>query len=127
VQYSTVQMFRPLVVRCFLVGQVRDVLGNGQVFKKRLVDGEGEFPVDCPLEDCVVRVHYRGSLPEEGGACLLTREGERGAPVEVGTGEGLVSSKWGPCVCRGSFEPQCRMLKAVPSLPCASDPRLFSC
>lgn len=73
------------------VCQVRDVLGNGQVFKKRLIDGQGEFPVDCPLEDCVVRVHYKGSLPDEGGRVFVdTRKENGGAPVEAGTGEGLV-------------------------------------
>lgn len=88
--------------------QVRDVLGNGQVFKKRLVDGEGEFPVDCPLEDCVVRVHYKGSLPEEGGRVFVdTRKENAGTPVEVGTGEGLVSPGCGsalrPCSCLPQF------------------------
>lgn len=32
--------------------------GNGEVTKRRVREGVGEFPVDCPLEDCAVRVHY---------------------------------------------------------------------
>jgi len=39
--------------------------GDGQVVKRIKSKGEGEFPIDCPLEDSHVRVHYRwvcGSL-----------------------------------------------------------------
>ena len=32
--------------------------GNGEVTKRRVREGVGEFPVDCPLEDCAVRVHF---------------------------------------------------------------------
>eukprot|EP00879_Flechtneria_rotunda_P002973 GHRR01003190.1.p1 GENE.GHRR01003190.1~~GHRR01003190.1.p1 ORF type:complete len:634 (+),score=228.22 GHRR01003190.1:2740-4641(+) len=39
--------------------QVRDMTGDGQVTKKRLLEGQGEFPVDCPLHDTTVRLHYR--------------------------------------------------------------------
>jgi len=39
--------------------QVRDVTGDGRVMKKRLREGTGEFPVDCPLHDTTVRLHYR--------------------------------------------------------------------
>lgn len=42
-----------------LVGQVRDMTGDGKVMKRRLKDGRGEFPVDCPIEDSTVRVQYR--------------------------------------------------------------------
>jgi hypothetical protein len=38
---------------------VRDVTGDGGVLKRRLQEGEGEFPVDCPLHDTTVRLHYR--------------------------------------------------------------------
>ena len=38
--------------------QVRDMTGRGEVTKRRVVEGVGEFPVDCPLEDCAVRVHF---------------------------------------------------------------------
>jgi hypothetical protein len=39
--------------------QVRDVTGDSAVLKRRLQEGEGEFPVDCPLHDTSVRLHYR--------------------------------------------------------------------
>ena len=42
--------------------QVRDLTGTGEVTKRRIKEGVGEFPVDCPLEDCAVRVHYSARL-----------------------------------------------------------------
>jgi hypothetical protein len=33
--------------------------GDGGVLKRRLRAGVGEFPVDCPLTDTTVRLHYR--------------------------------------------------------------------
>ncbi len=36
--------------------------GTGEVTKRRVIEGRGEFPVDCPLEDCAVRVHYKATL-----------------------------------------------------------------
>ena len=42
--------------------QVRDLTGSGEVRKRRIKEGVGEFPVDCPLEDCAVRVHYTARL-----------------------------------------------------------------
>lgn len=33
--------------------------GDGQVMKRIVRKGEGEFPVDCPLEDSRVRMHCR--------------------------------------------------------------------
>ncbi|KAF6261061.1 hypothetical protein COO60DRAFT_1637104 [Scenedesmus sp. NREL 46B-D3] len=39
--------------------QVRDMTGDGSVTKKRLQEGHGNFPVDCPLQDTTVRLHYR--------------------------------------------------------------------
>ena len=44
--------------------------------KRRIKEGVGEFPVDCPLEDCAVRVHY--------SACLA-------GSSEVGTASGCMS------------------------------------
>ena len=49
----------------------------------------GEFPVDCPLQDCVVHFHVRGSLPEKDGQVFMDSRKD-GAPVTVGTGEGMV-------------------------------------
>ncbi len=56
--------------------QVRDLTGTGEVTKRRIKEGVGEFPVDCPLEDCAVRVHY--------SACLA-------GSSEVGTASGCMS------------------------------------
>lgn len=39
--------------------QVRDMTSDGGVVKRTVRPGRGEFPVDCPLEDSLVRVHYR--------------------------------------------------------------------
>lgn len=39
--------------------QIRDMTGTGEVLKRRLREGRGEFPIDCPLEDNAVRVHYK--------------------------------------------------------------------
>ncbi|GAX74288.1 hypothetical protein CEUSTIGMA_g1737.t1 [Chlamydomonas eustigma] len=39
--------------------QVRDMIGDGSIIKRRLILGSGEFPIDCPVEDTTVRVHYR--------------------------------------------------------------------
>jgi tetratricopeptide (TPR) repeat protein len=36
--------------------QVRDLYGDGSLLKRRLAEGEGTFPVDCPIMDCTVRV-----------------------------------------------------------------------
>jgi hypothetical protein len=43
--------------------------GDGGVLKRRLRPGRGEFPVDCPLHDTTVRIHYRARpLPPSGSA-----------------------------------------------------------
>ncbi len=39
--------------------QVRDLTGDGHVMKRRVRDGTGEFPIDCPIEDSRVWVHYK--------------------------------------------------------------------
>lgn len=49
--------------------QVRDMTGTGEVTKRRVKEGTGEFPVDCPLEDCAVRVHYKAALVDGGQVC----------------------------------------------------------
>lgn len=43
--------------RCCM--QVRDMTGTGEITKRRLKEGDGEFPIDCPLNDTTIRVHYR--------------------------------------------------------------------
>jgi hypothetical protein len=51
----------------------------------------GEFPVDCPLQDSVMRVHYKASLPDEGGRVFLDTKENGGEPIEFASGEGVVS------------------------------------
>jgi hypothetical protein len=41
-----------------LLAQVRDLLGDGTTFKRRVKEGEGEFPADCPMHDCDIKCHY---------------------------------------------------------------------
>ncbi|KAF3613470.1 Peptidyl-prolyl cis-trans isomerase PASTICCINO1 [Capsicum annuum] len=71
--------------------QVRDVLGDGRLIKRRIRDGRGEFPMDCPLQDSLLRVHYKGSLlNEEKTVFYDTRIDNNGQPLEFSSGEGLV-------------------------------------
>ncbi|KAL2610005.1 hypothetical protein R1flu_028578 [Riccia fluitans] len=69
--------------------QVRDVLGNGEVIKRRVKDGIGEFPVDCPIQDSTLRIHWRGKLPKEGGRIFHDTRSD-GQPYEFRSGEGMV-------------------------------------
>ena len=52
--------------------QVRDLTGTGEITKRRIKEGVGEFPVDCPLEDCAVRVHYSARLAGTDQVILAT-------------------------------------------------------
>ncbi|CAN4114755.1 unnamed protein product [Withania somnifera] len=71
--------------------QVRDVLGDGRLIKRRIRDGRGEFPMDCPLQDSLLRVHYKGLLlNEEKRVFYDTRIDNNGQPLEFSSGEGLV-------------------------------------
>ena len=89
------------LVRLF---QVRDVLGDGALLKTRLRDGTGQFPVDCPIEDCRVRLHYSARLPGSSGpAAFDTAErsdggGERPPPLEVTLGTGALPQALEWCV-----------------------------
>ena len=42
-------------VRLLGMTHVRDVFGDGAVVKRRLEEGVGDFPGDCPVRDCAVR------------------------------------------------------------------------
>ena len=33
--------------------------GNGAVMKRRIKEGTGQFPMDCPMEDSHLQIHYR--------------------------------------------------------------------
>ena len=45
-------------VRLVSIVHVRDVFGDGVVFKRRVLDGAGEFPGDCPVRDCAVSMRF---------------------------------------------------------------------
>lgn len=51
----------------------------------------GEFPMDCPLHDSLLRVHYKGMLLNEEKVFIDTRVDNDGQPLEFCSGEGLVS------------------------------------
>ncbi|KAK8944971.1 Peptidyl-prolyl cis-trans isomerase PASTICCINO1 [Platanthera zijinensis] len=71
--------------------QVRDMLGDGRLIKRRIRDGKGEFPMDCPLQDSLLRVFYKGMiLNEEKTVFYNTRVDNNGEPLEFCSGEGLV-------------------------------------
>ncbi|KNA22518.1 hypothetical protein SOVF_033510 [Spinacia oleracea] len=71
--------------------QVRDVLGDGRLIKRRIRDGEGEFPMDCPLQDSQLCVHYKGmTLDDKKTVFCDTRIDNDGQPLEFCSGEGLV-------------------------------------
>ncbi|KAH9736247.1 peptidylprolyl isomerase [Citrus sinensis] len=79
--------------------QVRDMLGDGRLIKRRIRDGKGEFPMDCPLHDSLLRVHYKGMLlNEEKKVFYDTRVDNDGQPLEFSSGEGLVPEGFEMCV-----------------------------
>ena len=55
--------------------QVRDMTGTGEVTKRRVREGRGEFPVDCPLDDCAVRVHFRVRRPDTSQVQIARQHG----------------------------------------------------
>ncbi|KAL6987695.1 G1/S-specific cyclin pas1 [Sarracenia purpurea var. burkii] len=79
--------------------QVRDMLGDGRLIKRRIHDGTGEFPMDCPLHDSLLRVHYKGMLlNEEKTVFYDTKIDNDGQPLEFSSGEGLVPEGLEMCV-----------------------------
>ena len=67
--------------------QVRDLTGDGAVTKRRVKEGVGEFPADCPLQDTTVRI--RAAATNEGDPTLFWTVG--GGP-DVDDEEGEDSS-----------------------------------
>ncbi|KAK4748235.1 hypothetical protein SAY87_014821 [Trapa incisa] len=79
--------------------QVRDMLGDGRLIKRRIRDGKGEFPMDCPLHDSRLQVHYKGMLLNEQNKVFYdTRIDNDGQPLEFSSGEGLVPEGFEMCV-----------------------------
>ncbi|GFY82263.1 FKBP-type peptidyl-prolyl cis-trans isomerase family protein [Actinidia rufa] len=100
--------------------QVRDMLGDGRLIKRRIRDGRVvlknctigfnsishqhflsgcEFPMDCPLHDSLLRVHYKGMLlNEEKTTFYDTKVDNDGQPLEFSSGEGLVPEGLEMCV-----------------------------
>ncbi|KAL6278020.1 hypothetical protein ACE6H2_021621 [Prunus campanulata] len=107
-QYLTTSPFLPAVegleevhfeVELVHFIQVRDMLGDGRLIKRRIRDGKGEFPMDCPLQDSLLRVHYKGMLlNEEKTVFFDTRVDNHGQPLEFCSGEGLVPEGFEMCV-----------------------------
>ncbi|KAJ6778238.1 PEPTIDYL-PROLYL CIS-TRANS ISOMERASE [Salix koriyanagi] len=59
----------------------------------------GEFPMDCPLQDSLLHVHYKGMLlNEEKTVFIDTRIDNDGQPLEFSSGEGLVPEGFEMCV-----------------------------
>lgn len=80
--------------------QVRDMLGDGRLIKRRVRDGKGDFPMDCPLHDSVLRIHYKGMLMNKEKTVFYdTKIDNDGDPLEFSSGEGLVPEGLEMC-CR---------------------------
>ncbi|CAN6930004.1 unnamed protein product [Brassica oleracea var. botrytis] len=78
--------------------QVRDMLGDGRLIKRRIRDGRGEFPMDCPLQDSRLSVRYRGMLLNEDKTVFYDSRIENGdEPLEFSSGEGLVPEGFEMC------------------------------
>lgn len=75
--------------------QVRDLRGDGSMRKRRLREGKGTFPMDCPLEDSRVRLHYR-VLSVQGDVCYCDTR-QQGEPVEFDTGTGAAPEAVDTC------------------------------
>ncbi|KAL3145165.1 hypothetical protein ABBQ38_001764 [Trebouxia sp. C0009 RCD-2024] len=73
------------------LAQVRDLTGKGEVIKRRIREGTGQFPMDCPIQDSKVRIHYRGYLADTGQEFINTRDpDEDREPYEFDTGMGVL-------------------------------------
>lgn len=66
--------------------QVRDLTGDGAVTKRRVREGVGEFPADCPLQDTTVRI--RAAATNEGDATPFWTVGG-GPDVDEGDGSAI--------------------------------------
>ncbi|KAK4581994.1 hypothetical protein RGQ29_025234 [Quercus rubra] len=96
-QYLTQSPLIPVELVHFI--QVRDMLGDGRLIKRRIHDRKGEFPMDCPLHDSLLHVRYNGMLlNEERRVFYDTRVDNNDQPLEFSSGEGLVPEGFEMCV-----------------------------
>ncbi|KFM28310.1 Peptidyl-prolyl cis-trans isomerase PASTICCINO1 [Auxenochlorella protothecoides] len=72
--------------------QVRDLTGSGELVKTIMQQGEGVFPVDCPVEDSLIQAHWRVRRQGTGEAWVFdTRSaGDAQRPIEFDTGMATV-------------------------------------
>ncbi|KAL6766237.1 FKB99 [Auxenochlorella protothecoides x Auxenochlorella symbiontica] len=72
--------------------QVRDLTGSGELVKTIMQQGEGVFPVDCPVEDSLIQAHWRVRRQGAGEAWVFdTRSaGDAQRPIEFDTGMATV-------------------------------------
>ncbi|KAL0030965.1 hypothetical protein WJX79_005290 [Trebouxia sp. C0005] len=71
--------------------QVRDMTGNGEVVKRRIKEGTGQFPMDCPMADSRLQIHYRGYVVNTGQEFVNTRGADSNAqPLEFDSGMGIL-------------------------------------
>lgn len=81
--------YAEVVLHLLDFSQVRDMTSDGGVVKRTVRPGRGEFPVDCPLEDSLVRVHYRvRAVGEEQWLADSRGTDGQAAPVQLATGMG---------------------------------------
>ncbi|KAA6416871.1 MAG: peptidyl-prolyl isomerase PASTICCINO1 [Trebouxia sp. A1-2] len=73
------------------VMEVRDMTGNGEVVKRRIKEGTGQFPMDCPMADSRLQIHYRGYVINTGQEFVNTRGADSNAqPLEFDSGMGIL-------------------------------------
>ncbi|KAI3921976.1 hypothetical protein MKX01_005665 [Papaver californicum] len=96
--YLTESSFMP-DVEGFEDVQLTDMLGDSRLIKRRIRDGKGEFPMDCPLQHSLLLVHYKGMLLDEQKTVFYNARVDNGGQhVEFGSGEGLVPEGLEMCV-----------------------------
>jgi hypothetical protein len=107
---------------------VRDLLGDGTTFKRRVKEGEGEFPADCPMHDCDIKCHYVArTIPDRTvvyGAALLALPSFHASahtlvpPRRGGDTLAVVSAERLPCSLQTDRSHDSRTDVAVRPLPC---------